>query len=366
MKNLKNFKFKNNRKALICICLGLILAISLNLPAKIPGFDTAQADNRENQVKEEIGNVKQEQADVKKKKEKVINDILSLQRKVDRLTTEYNNTIEYIVTTENNIKKKQKEMAEQKENLNDRLRVMYKNGSVGFVDVVLGSNSISELVSNIEIIKKIYKNDVRVLKLLKREHAKLEQIKIELNKKKISLVKQKKIMEEEKKKLDAKKKQLEKEELQLQAEANQLTAQLKAIMDSKTKYVGGVFAWPVPSSRYISSPFGNRFHPILKQYMLHTGLDIGAATGTTIVAAGNGKVILASWYGGYGNCVIIDHGGGIATLYGHCSSLAVGVGAEVKRGQTIAYVGTTGRSSGPHLHFEVRKDGQYVDPMGYL
>lgn len=364
MKDLKDKLQFNKKTGFVCLIMCLTLFLTMILPNG-KNSDIAQADT-ENQVKTEISNVKKEQSDVKRKKEKVVNDILSLQHKVDGLTREYNNTIEYIVTTENNIKKKQKEMAEQKENLNERLRVMYKNGSVGFVDVVLGSNSISELVSNIEIIKKIYKNDVRVLKLLKREHVKLKKLKIELNKKKLSLVKQKEKLEVEKEKLAAKKKELEKEELQLQKEANQLTAQLKAIMDAKTKYVGGALGWPVPSSHYISSPFGNRQHPILGQYMFHSGIDIAAGTGTTIVAAGNGTVILSSWYGGYGNCLIIDHGGGIATLYGHCNSLSVGVGAQVKRGQAVATVGSTGRSTGPHLHFEVRKNGEYVNPMGYL
>ena len=173
-------------------------------------------------------------------------------------------------------------------------------------------------------------------------------------------------MADEKVKLDAKKKELEKQEDELQAEADRLTAEIVKLMDKSSPYVGGTFTWPCPSSHYITSSFGNRLHPILKTWKYHTGVDIGASSGKDILAAASGKVIMATTYGGYGNCVMIDHGGGIVTLYGHASRLCVSNGAVVKRGDVIAKVGSTGRSTGPHLHFEVRKDGAYVDPMSYF
>ena len=145
-----------------------------------------------------------------------------------------------------------------------------------------------------------------------------------------------------------------------------LTAEIVKLMDKSSPFVGGEFAWPCPSSHYITSSFGNRLHPILKTWKYHTGVDIGASSGKDILAAASGKVLMATTYGGYGNCVMIDHGGGIVTLYGHASRLCVSNGAVVKRGDVIAKVGSTGRSTGPHLHFEVRKDGAYVDPMSYF
>jgi murein DD-endopeptidase MepM/ murein hydrolase activator NlpD len=122
--------------------------------------------------------------------------------------------------------------------------------------------------------------------------------------------------------------------------------------------------WPV--SGPVVSPFGWRIHPILHYRKMHTGIDIAVGYGVPIHAADSGTVIYATWMGGYGNVIILDHGRGISTLYAHQSSLAVGAGAHVGRGQVIGYVGSTGFSTGPHLHFEVRLIGTTVDPMGYL
>ena len=243
---------------------------------------------------------------------------------------------------------------------------MYKNGSLGFVDVLLGSGSISEFVSNLEIIQKIYKNDMDVLDTLDKEHKELQAIKKQLKEKRAKLATQKDELADEKAKLDEKKKALKKEEDALKAEADRLTSEILSMIDKNSQYIGGEFTWPCPASTYITSSFGNRLHPILKSWIFHTGLDIGCSSGKDILAAASGKVIMAQVYGGYGNCVMIDHGGGIVTLYGHASKLCVSKGDVVKRGQVVAKVGSTGRSTGPHLHFEVRKNGEYVNPMKYF
>jgi murein DD-endopeptidase MepM/ murein hydrolase activator NlpD len=126
----------------------------------------------------------------------------------------------------------------------------------------------------------------------------------------------------------------------------------------------GGFRSPVPNG-HLTSPFGNRFHPILHYVRMHTGLDIGAPYGSQIVAASGGQVILAGWSGGYGRSVRIDHGSGITTVYGHMSGLTVSSGQRVSAGQLIGYVGSTGLSTGPHLHFEVRRGGVPVNPAGF-
>ena len=135
---------------------------------------------------------------------------------------------------------------------------------------------------------------------------------------------------------------------------------------STSKYTGGIMTWPLPNYYTITSPYGNRLHPILKKYKLHTGIDIAGSgcNGKNIVAAAAGKVITAGWLSGYGYTVMIDHGGGVVTLYAHSQKLLVKVGQQVKAGEKIALVGSTGNSTGPHLHFEVRLNGKYVNPIG--
>lgn len=149
----------------------------------------------------------------------------------------------------------------------------------------------------------------------------------------------------------------------LQAESDAIARQLRG-RGSTARVGNGRFQRPVDAP--ISSPFGMRFHPILLIWRMHTGIDFGAAYGAAIHAAGTGVVVTAGPMGGYGNAVLIDHGGGLATLYGHTSRIVVSAGQHVTAGQVIGYVGSTGESTGPHLHFEVRVNGTPVDPMGYL
>jgi murein DD-endopeptidase MepM/ murein hydrolase activator NlpD len=157
----------------------------------------------------------------------------------------------------------------------------------------------------------------------------------------------------------------EKQRIEAARRAEERRAALLAGRPVPSTAVGpGAVGWPV--SGPITSPFGMRFDPVQHRYQLHSGIDIAAAQGTTISAAADGRVIFAGWYGGYGNAIVIDHGGGTSTLYGHCSQMFVGVGQDVQRGQAIGAVGMTGDATGPHVHFEVRRDGKPVDPLGYL
>jgi murein DD-endopeptidase MepM/ murein hydrolase activator NlpD len=158
----------------------------------------------------------------------------------------------------------------------------------------------------------------------------------------------------------------EKQEAELKRRAQERRAAMLAGKPVPPSLAGGPGAVGWPVSGPITSPFGMRFDPVQHRYQLHSGIDIAAAQGATIAAAADGRVIFAGWYGGYGNAIIIDHGGGTSTLYGHCSQIFVGVGQDVVRGQAIGAVGMTGDATGPHVHFEVRRDGKPVDPMGYL
>ena len=128
----------------------------------------------------------------------------------------------------------------------------------------------------------------------------------------------------------------------------------------------GSFLWPVASYLYVSSRFGLRVHPITGEKKSHTGIDIASNQGTAVYASDGGSVTLAGWNGGYGNCIMIDHGNGYVTLYGHLSSISVSVGQTVSQGATIGAVGSTGNSTGPHLHFEVLKNGTRIDPEQFF
>ena len=153
----------------------------------------------------------------------------------------------------------------------------------------------------------------------------------------------------------------------LQAESSSITAFLRSVQAGQGTLVSGkgLFMSPIPGAR-ITSGFGPRVHPIYGDSRMHTGIDFGAAMGTAIRAAGAGTVVSAGPRGGYGNVIILDHGNSLATLYAHQSALLVGVGARVAKGQVIGRVGSTGFSTGPHLHFEVRRNGVPVDPLAYL
>ena len=169
--------------------------------------------------------------------------------------------------------------------------------------------------------------------------------------------------------------QLSQEELELQQAIeeyqNQITEiekeiRVLAIANVSERYVGGTMAWPAPGYTRITSPFGMRTHPITGVYKLHTGVDIGAPYGSNFIAANDGIVIYAGWNNAYGNMVIIDHGGGITTLYAHGSEILVNVGDTVYIGTPVLKVGSTGYSTGAHAHFEVRVNGEYVQPLDYI
>ena len=214
-----------------------------------------------------------------------------------------------------------------------------------------------------EILEEAKKNNlIAVSQLLQKEKAELESEKKELqiqqeNKK--MLLSQ---LESQQDKLEQMLDEMEEISQEISKKIKQILAQQK----TKRKYVGGKLAWPLEAEYPITSYFGMRFHPILKKTKMHTGIDIGAPYGSNILAAADGEVITAEWVPAYGLTVIIDNGSGIVTLYAHMSKILVHKGQVVKRNNVIGRVGSTGYSTGPHLHFEVRINGDVVNPLSYL
>lgn len=281
-----------------------------------------------------------------------------------------------IAEGEDELKKLEKEVLEaeekvekQTDDLNSRLRNMYKTSSVGYLDVLLESGSFSEFLTNLELVKKIYNNDQEILKELEDAHKTLESKRQEAEELQAELEESRKVTAENKAVIEAKKNEIAASNKktqqmldELEADADRITADTPGYSGSDSSYSGGIMAWPSPTCRIITSPFGYRTRPYSG---FHNGIDLamyGSAHGQPIVAANSGTVIRASWYGGYGNCVMIDHGGGYVTLYAHASKLLVRSGQYVSRGEKIALIGNTGNSFGAHLHFEVRINGKRVNP----
>lgn len=362
-------------------------------------FSTASvyADNESDldDVKTEIEQ-KEEELEAGRKEEK------RLEQKIEELEVRINESENKLVKINNNInelegkiavvekdlKKAEAEVAEQNTNLNSRLRAMYKNGSVGFIDILLSSGSVSEFIMNYEMVKEVFSSDKEVLEKLQENYDIINKKKQELDGLQNSLVAQKKEQLTLQDTLAADKKEVAKrkgivaannEELEdniadLAAEAKKIEALIQQ-EESKssggsggTEYNDGQFQWPVPGWTRVSSDYGWRVCPFHGNEF-HTGIDIPAGYGEAVVAAASGTVVSACYQGSYGNAVLISHGGGIYTLYAHNSSLLVSPGQQVSKGQQVARIGSTGSSTGNHLHFEVRNGASYgtnVSPWGYL
>ncbi len=339
--------------------------------------DAMQGDIKDTQSQLEQGKqkVKQLESEIKT----LDNRIYQTEVEINELGLQINDTKTQITEALDRLNKKQAELDAQNDALNMRLRSMYKNGDIGLLSVLLGSGTLTDLMTNMDMVQRIYDYDAKLLASLEDQYEVINQEKQELLDLKANLLELQDEAEKKKASLEAdqiaaaqKREQVQQSNKDLEAqidamkkEADALSAQIKLLQSSRA-YVGGKMMWPSQSSTRVTSPFGNRLHPILKVYKLHTGIDIGAPSGTNILAANDGTVISAGYNNSYGYMVMLDHGGGIVTLYAHCSKLLVSKGDAVARGQVIALVGSTGMSTGPHLHFEVRINGVYKNPLEYV
>lgn len=266
-----------------------------------------------------------------------------------------------------------------------RLRFLQRSRQNQGWAVLLQSHNLSDFQVRRRQLKLIYNCDQQVLAKLTKEANQIrhQKIAVEQQKNEIDLIRQQLLAQKsdyqaqaqfqdqlierlnsDRSALEAAQAQLEKDSQAIGVLIQQKVAEVA--QNNQTTVVHGTGVLAYPSDAPTSSPFGWRMHPILGYRRFHAGLDFAASYGSTIHAADSGTVIYAGWYGGYGKAVIINHGKSITTLYGHTSELYVSEGQTVQRGQAIAAVGSTGLSTGPHLHFEVRQDGTPVDPMNYL
>ena len=277
----------------------------------------------------------------------------------------------------------------QQSKLNERLRVMYMYGKESYTTMMFSSKDFAELVGRIKLIKSIAAADQQKLDSLKSMQANLETKKKELQSIQANLeatlqkqaqakqdlerarTEQKTLLEKNKTLVAQYQAEIWKQNQVIQSADNEMAAIAKAesaagqTTTEKASSTSSGFKWPVSVKR-ITSVFGSRKSPGGIGSTNHQGIDIGAGQGAPIYASASGTVIFAGTSGGYGNCVMINHGNGVTTLYGHQSRIAVSKGQRVNQGDVIGYVGSTGHSTGPHLHFGIMVNGDYVNPLRYV
>jgi murein DD-endopeptidase MepM/ murein hydrolase activator NlpD len=268
------------------------------------------------------------------------------------------------------------EIQESEEMFRRRLRMMDETGVSTYMEALLESESLSDFFARVETVKEVSRQDKRIidnmveLQTQRRDRRQAQVIaREEAERQKTDLERESAAVEDLLARLasdEKRKAALDAELEKAAADMTRLLAPIQSTQSSGRTYVGGVFLWPVPGRSAISSSFGPRKSPGGIGSTNHQGVDIPTPTGSQILAANGGRVSLAAWNGGYGYCVVIDHGGGQSTLYGHNSKLLASAGQEVKKGDVIALAGSTGNSTGPHCHFEVRINGAPVNPMNYF
>lgn len=373
-------------KKIIALIIALIMVSSTVLATS--SSIKNQLNNANSDIKKAENELKENQAEQKD----VLNQIDKLDQNIGSTETQIENTEAQIARIERNIKiaeenieYMQGEYDKKYEIKKDRVNVYYKNGTTSLWDIAAESEDPLEKVHREKIIENIKKYEDKLMKEIEIEKEAIDAEKKQLEEDKVECAELKedlevklaslndtvKVRTQYLAQLKTDESDLEKSIDALQKKADELEAELQRIASSSTNstYMGGTMQWPLPNYYSVTSYFGNRLHPVLKVYKMHTGVDIAGAgcNGKNVVAAADGKVITAGWISGYGYTVMIDHGGGIVTLYAHSQKLLVKVGDQVKAGQAIMLVGSTGYATGPHLHFEVRVNGKYVNPLdGYI
>ncbi len=356
-----------------------------------------EEEKKKAEIKANITNVQ----NIKKQLEKNKADLSAYVSELDHSVTEIMDKIEQLnldiesKTLEINETKKELEEAEdvrdtQYAAMKKRVQILYEQGDDYYLEILITTHGFGDFLNNMENINKLADYDNKMYKQYKETVSYVETVKEKLEAEEAVLEEDKAAAEEEQKAIEelieAKKQQIAAYQADINSKSatiaefehdlaaeNAVISQLeKAVAAEQSKlvqqrvYDGGAFCWPAPSYTRVSSEYGYRIHPILGTNKFHNGVDLAAPGGSDILAAYDGVVVGAAYNDSMGNYVMIDHGGGLYTIYMHASKLLVSSGQSVSRGQKIALVGTTGRSTGNHLHFSVRVNGNYVSPWNYI
>ena len=386
----------SKKRKIVAITVAVAMLLAVIIPAVWSAVNANPTSGEQHRINELQGQQDNARAGIESttaernryltEKRRIDAEVEAIQRRVSQTRSELYEIETRLAERTADLEEAQQQADEQEEMFNERLRLMFERGPTTYLQAFFQANSFSDLIRRLNTVRAIAEYDNYVLENMRE----LQEI-IDENRREIIVEQetqqelldaqvtqeaelvsrqqeQERFIQNLQRDIDAFRRLYEEAQRQEAQLIRDIQARLSAEGDG-TAFVGGTFLWPVPGRNIGSgagSRFGYRIHPITRRNTFHSGIDIPAPNGTNIVAANSGTVIFSGWNGGYGNCIIIDHGGGYATLYAHNSTNLVRVGEQVSRGQVIARVGSTGNSTGPHLHFEVLRNGRAVDPMQYF
>ena len=384
---------------IFAVILVLVLSISMTVQAsatseKKDSTSLSQAQKELDELKKQLNKAENLVNSLENSKDKVEDKISDLNRSLINISariTELENLLieknEQIVETQADLKQAEDTAQKQYEDMKLRIQYMYENGQFSYVESLLAATNLSDFLNSAEYISQIQQYDREKLEDFKQTVAEIEAYENQLQEERTELETLKSDVEREKASVESVMAKRESELATIkgnldvaQDEAELIAAEVQAQEEVIAEIIrvmmenggnqgdaySGIFKWPVPSSTRVTSDFGPRTSPTAGASSDHKGIDIGASSGSDIVAAAPGKVIISRYSSSAGYYISIDHGGGLCTVYMHCSKLLVNVGDVVAGGDVIAKVGSTGISTGPHLHFGVSLNGSYVSPWGYL
>ena len=352
--------------------------------------EKAQIKNNITDVKRIKAELEQNKADMTAYVTQLDQNVMEINAKIDGLNHDIEEKEKEIAETKKELEEAEKVRDDQYEAMKKRVQVLYEQGDDYYLELLITSRGFGDFLSSMENITKLADYDNKMYTQYKDTVIYVDSVKQQLESEEAVLEESRNAADEEKKAvedlIEEKKRQIAEYQADINNKAQTLAeyeAELasrdsiiasleKAVAADKAKlaqartYDGGAFCWPAPSYTRVSSEYGYRIHPIYGTQKFHNGVDLAAPGGSDILAAYDGVVVAATYNASMGNYVMIDHGNELYTIYMHASSLLVSAGQSVSRGQRIALVGTTGNSTGNHLHFTVRKDGSYVSPWGYI
>lgn len=379
--------FRKNMLPIVVFCLFLLETSALPSRANEIGDAVQQQKditNQTNQVRGQLNRLTYTEDKIKTQMAQLEKQIAAAQILLNQKQTAFAQAQKQVLAAQNELDLKQKELEDRQVALGKRAKGIYESGQISYLELLFQAADLGDFITRMEYFTKLVSNDRQLLMDIQTQKEQIVKKTNELQSIRDQARKLQELAASAKSDLDKANSQQRlaldqnKKDQQvafdnidrLEAEANAWNDKIRKLQAAQVGRPGGVSGsittWPVQGYYEISSPFGWRVHPITHKRSLHTGTDIVAPTGTKITAAGAGVVIMAGWNTAYGNMTIIDHGKGISTLYGHQSALAVTEGQSVQANQVIGYVGSTGWSTGPHLHFEVREGGNPTDPLRYF